>query len=357
MIDNPSDVVTPPRPSPTVSDVARLSGVSIATVSRVFNNVGNPAADKRAKVMEAAQRLGYVPHAAARALASQRSRLIGAVVPTIENPNFARMVETLQRVLADRDYTLLLASSGYDGRNEDRQVRALVGQGVDAVVLVGGLHEPETIELLRRKDIPYVNTFVLDAQHPCVGFDNEMAGRMLADFLLDLGHLDFGVIAGVTSNNDRASARVAGIRSALLLRGVALPRERLIERPYRIVEGQLGFRALMDAYPRPTAVICGNDVLAFGALLEADRLGIAVPGEVSIAGFDDLEFSERLKPSLTTIKIDAEQIGARTAERILQVLSGQPAVRVTEVATSLLVRQSTGRPGDPAISSALPRQR
>jgi LacI family transcriptional regulator len=111
--------------------------------------------------------------------------------------------------------------------------------------------------------------------------------------LLDLGHRNFGVIAGVTKSNDRAIARVKGIRKALKARGLPLKQERLIERPYRIADGQLAMRALMTEKNRPTAVICGNDVLAFGAMLECQRLGIKIPGEVSIVGFDDLDFASQ----------------------------------------------------------------
>jgi LacI family transcriptional regulator len=220
----------------------------------------------------------------------------------------------------------------------------LVSQGVDAIVWVGNLHQPETIEFLHRYKVPFVNIWVNDSEHPCIGFDNKAAGRIVADYLLDLGHRNIGVIAGVTHNNDRASLRVSGIREALEKRGVALPNEMMIERPYRIVEGQIGFRALMESRPKPTAVICGNDILAFGALLEAGRLGFSVPADMSIAGFDDLEFSGALSPSLTTIRIDAEQIGIRTAEHILRLMAGMPVTKSTTIPTSLIVRGSTAPP-------------
>jgi LacI family transcriptional regulator len=328
----------------TASEVAKLAGVSTATVSRVFNKVGNISAGRVDRVLAAASQLGYVPHAAARALASRRSRLVGAIIPTIENPNFGRAIEALQRVLADNGYTLLLGSSGYDGQNETQQVRALVSQGVDAIVWVGNLHQPETVEFLHRYKVPFVNIWVHDGEHPCVGFDNKDAGQMVANYLLDLGHEIIGVIAGVTHNNDRASLRVSGIRAALEKRGMALPKEMLIERPYRIIEGQIGFRALIESRPVPTAIICGNDILAFGALLEAGRLGFSVPADISIAGFDDLEFSGALSPSLTTVRIDAEQIGIRTAEHILRVMAGMPVAKSTMIPISLIVRGSTAPP-------------
>jgi len=269
-----------PRPSAnavTVRDVAAAAGVSAATVSRALNGNSAVAEKLHARVVAAATRLGYTPHAAARALASQRSRTIGAVIPTLENVNFAIGIDALQRRLAEAGYTLLLGSSDYNAQQELRQVQALAAQGVAGMLLVGASHANGLYELLDSKKIPYINTWVLDREHPCVGFDNREIGRALANYLADLGHTEFAVIAQITGNSDRAAARVAGVREALAARGLPPPPERLTEYPYKIVEGQLALRTLMQAARRPTAVICGTDTLAFGALTEAQRLGIAVP--------------------------------------------------------------------------------
>lgn len=331
-------------------DVARHAGVSVATVSRVLNASG-PVADKvRRQVVAAVEILGYTPNAAARALVRSRSETIGAVVPTLENASFAIAVEALQARLRAAGYTLLLASSGYDSANESTQVRTLLTRGVEGVVVVGGSHHAEIEQLCAARGVPLVQTWTLRPDAACVGFDNRAVGRQLADYLLDLGHRHIGVIAGVTRGNDRAAARVAGIAEALAARGLALAREHLIERPYRIAEGQIGLRALLASEPRPTAVICGNDLLAFGALLEARKHGIAVPGELSIAGIDDLEFAAELDPPLTTLRVPAEEIGRRSAEYLIDRLEGRTVATVTEVATSLIVRGSTA----PAPTSTLP---
>jgi LacI family transcriptional regulator len=172
-----------PRPSAntvTVREVAEAARVSMATVSRVLN--GNTSVDRALckRVTAAARRLGYIPHAAARALASQRSRTIGAVIPTLENINFAIGVAALQRRIAEAGYTLLLGSSNYDLKEELRQVKALAAHGVAGMMLVGARHAAGLYELLQAKKIPFVNTWVLDSGHPCVGFDNREIGRALA---------------------------------------------------------------------------------------------------------------------------------------------------------------------------------
>jgi LacI family transcriptional regulator len=239
---------------------------------------------------------------------------------------------------------LLLASSNYGQAEELRQVKALAAQGVAGMLLVGATHANGLYEFLDAKKIPFVNTWVLDREHPSVGFDNREIGRALANYLLDLGHTEFGVIAQVTGNSDRAAARVVGVREALAARGLAPPLERLTEYPYKIVEGQLALRTLMQSARRPTAVICGTDNLAFGVLTEAERMGIAVPRELSIAGINDAEFAAHVNPPLTTMRLPADEIGARAAEYLLGRVDGRPVVALTEVQVSLIVRGSTAPP-------------
>ena len=328
-----------------VEDVALAAGVSVATVSRALNRTGRFSAETLQRVRNAANKLGYVPHGAARALASQRSRAFGAIVPTLENLNFALCAEAIQRRAIEARYHLLVASTGYDPSRELSHVQDFAAHGVDGIVLVGAQRDPAVVDFLRAREIPYVVTWVLaDPDTPSVGFDNAEAARRLASHLLDLGHRQFGVIAGLVRNNDRAAARLEGVRRALAERGLALPQELLIERPYRIADGQLAMRALMTAQLRPTAVICGNDQLAFGALLECGRRGISVPSDVSIAGFDDLEFASQIRPSLTTIHVPAEQIGTRAADYLLARVAKAPVAMTTEVPVNLIIRESTAPP-------------
>jgi LacI family transcriptional regulator len=336
-----------PRPNAntvTVREVAQAARVSMATVSRVLN--GNTSVDRNLckRVTAAARELGYTPHAGARALASQRSRTIGAVMPTLENINFAVGVAALQRRIAEAGYTLLLGSSNSDLGEELRQVKALAAHGVAGMMLVGARHRAGLYDFLQAKKIPFVNTWVLDPRHPCVGFDNREIGRALANYLLDLGHVEFGVIAQITGNSDRSAGRVIGIRQALATRGVALPQERLIECPHKITEGQLALRALMGSSKRPTAVICGTDVLAFGALIEARQLGVVVPRDLSIAGINDAEFAAHLTPPLTTMRLPADEIGTRAAEYLLSRVDSLPKDAATRVAVRLIVRASTAPP-------------
>lgn len=325
----------------TVRDVAREAGVSVATVSRVLNGKTSVAAEVRAGVEVAFAKLGYTPHAAARALATQRFSTIGAIVPTLEESNFSIGINKLQKCVTDAGYTLLLASSNYDTAEELRQVRALLAHGIAGILLVGAQHAPEVYQLLDSRKTPYVNTWVLDEDRPCVGFDNYAIGQTLANHLLDLGHCSFGIIFQESPESDRAAKRIAGITDALAVRGVPKPIGRFIRRSHTITDGQLALQALMEMRNRPTAVICGTDTLAFGAMVQAARMGIRVPHDLSVTGINDVEFSAHLSPSLTTIRLAADEVGQRAAEYLLGRIEGQPVAEKTHIPYSLVVRGSS----------------
>lgn len=333
-----------PRPQVTVEDVARAAGVSTASVSRVLNDDASVSPKLRAKVERQIQELGYVRHGAARSLRSLRSLTVGAVIPTLENAIFAAGIDAFERRLHDAGYTLLVALSGYDFEHEALQVRRLLERGVDGMMLVGEDHAPATYDLLERSGVHAVNTWTYktDAVHACVGFDNLAATRRIAHYLVGMGHRRIAMISGITAHNDRARERVEGVRAGL--RDHGLEPSLILERKYGIDEGRHALRALMEAEPRPTAVVCGNDVLAYGALFACADLGIAVPGEVSITGFDDLPLTSQLRPALSTIHVPSREMGQRAAEYLLEKLAGRSVSHATELAAELVIRDTTSWP-------------
>jgi LacI family transcriptional regulator len=331
---------------PTVQDVARMAGVSTATVSRCLNNPAQLRPATRAKVQEAVRALGYTPHFGGRALASNRTNTVGVVIPTMENAIFARGVQAMQETLAEAGVTLLIASSGYDPEREADQIRALLGRGVDGMLLIGEARPEESYALLTRRRTPYVLVWTRrpGCAHPCVGFDNRAAARMLAEQALALGHRDIAMISGVTRGNDRAAERVAGVRDALVSAGLALRDDRLVEAPYTLADGAAAFRALFAESRRPTLVLCGNDVLAAGALKAARALGLTVPGDVSVVGFDDIDLAEACEPGLTTVHVPHRRMGAAAARALLQMRDGTEAALPPAFAVTLTRRGSLGPP-------------
>ncbi|ARP87540.1 LacI family DNA-binding transcriptional regulator [Bordetella genomosp. 9] len=327
-----------------IREVARLAGVSTASISRALNNPASVSAELRARIDAAIEELGYIPDAAARALSSRRTRTIGAIIPTVDNAMFARGIEALQHYLSAQGYLLLLATSGYDPEVEYTQAQNMISRGIDGLILRGDVHTPGLRRLLAAQRIPFVNVGVYhpDKPYASVGADNETAARRACEFLIGLGHRHIGVVAAIGRHNDRASARVRGIRAALQAGGLELPPQWYIEVPYKLDDARQAARALFGRRPHPTAVICGNDVLAYGVLLEAERQGLQLPRDLSVMGFDDLEWSRHLRPSLTTMHLPTDEVWTRAGEYLVRTLAGASPPLHHEVDATLVVRESTG---------------
>jgi len=329
---------------PSLLDVAKRAGCSTASVSRVLNKPELVKSLLRNKVMSAMEELGYLPNSAARALRSRRTHIMGIVIPTINYAIYARLVEGLQQKLALSGYSLLVATSDYNLSKEVEQARVLIERGVEGLVLIGNVHESALYELLEISKIPYTNTYVhqYGNTHPCIGFDNKLATSKITDYLLSLGHTKFGVISAILAGNDRASERVAGVKATLDIAGLTLEDEFVYQCPYSIAGGREGFRYLLSLKIPPTAIICGNDVLAMGALIEARALSIRIPDTASIVGFDNLEFSAHLEPPLTTIDVPAREMGESAAEYLVNTVSGRTTIQSVHLEPRLIVRKTSG---------------
>lgn len=328
----------------TLDDVARLVGVSAATVSRFVNDPSKVREHLRGPIQAAIDELAYVPHGGARSLASRRSRMIGAVFPSLQTSLFGGALDALQNAIASEGYTVVVASSDYDPAREAHQVQTLLANGVDGLMLVGAARDPRIHELIARKGVPCVITWVSqsDTAFPCIGFDNHRAAFDVTNHLLDLGHRRFGVISGRLEHNDRGQARLAGVRAALAARGLALAPEQIVYTRFGVAEGREAFHHLMLRTPRPTAIVCGAEPFAYGAIFEAAEAGIAVPREVSITGFDDMWLASQITPALTTVRTPRARMGGMAGEYLLSVLGGETPTTPRPLPYELIVRRSTG---------------
>ncbi len=322
-----------------------MAGVSTATVSRCFNTPERVIPETREKVQRAVNALSYTPHFGGRALASNRTNTIGAVIPTMDNSIFARGLQAFQEGLAEAGATLLVASSNYDPVQEFDQIRTLISRGADGLLLIGQARPPETYEFLRRRGFPFVIAWNYRPADTLsyVGFDNQQAAYRMAQLVLAKGHRDIAMVAGRIRFNDRAADRVAGVRRALTDAGLQAQQMPIIEAPYSLEAGASAFAELMAGSRRPTAVVCGNDVLAAGAILKANALGIRVPQEVSVTGFDDIELAEVVEPTLTTVHVPHKRMGRAAAQVLLQLRDGQPGPISIEFETNTVTRKSLGQ--------------
>lgn len=332
------------RTTPTLDDVAKKAGVSTATVSRCLNSPERVVKTTRTRVLKAVEALGYTPNFGARVMAAKRTFTIGAIIPTMENAIFARGLQAFQEELHRRGYTLLVSSTAYDPQIEEEQIRALVARGADGLLLIGYDRDPSLYRYLERQGVPALVAWAYAPEIPqsAIGFDNRAAMAMLAEEVFRQGHRLFGVISGVVKGNDRAANRLAGIKDTLQAHG--LPRDTLnvIETPYGFENGENAMRKLMQSDPRPTVVMCGNDVLAAGALRGAKELGLRVPQDVSVTGFDDIEIARVVTPSLTTVHVPHREMGTKAATALIALVEGAEPEGPTRLQISLQLRGSLG---------------
>ncbi|MBN3849572.1 LacI family DNA-binding transcriptional regulator [Paraburkholderia sp. Ac-20342] len=330
----------------TLRDVARFAGVSSATVSRMMNTPEIVSDELRARITAAINHLGWVPHAAARALATQRTGTIGAVFPTVSNEHFATAIQELQDALEAAGYTLLLGCSQYDIHREYNQVRNMLERGIDAIVLVGESHHPDLYPLLSQRQVPFVNSFTFrsDSENPCVGIDNHKAFFNFTTYLLGLGHRRFAMLSQTADSNDRALARREGVRDALAEHGLGIIAAHMVEGFWGVRVGRDLFSKVMSTPQPPSVIICGNGSFAIGAMLEAMQHGYEIPKNLSIVSFDDFEIMSELPIPITTVGVPSAEIGRTAAKMILTELSGNEHATSIECEAQIIIRASSGPP-------------
>ena len=329
----------------TLGDVARLAGVSPITASRALNTPDQVAKETLERVREAVSRTGYVPNRLAGGLASARSRLVAAVVPTITGPVFMEMVESLTAALADAGYQLMLGQSGYTQSREDALLDAIIGRRPDGIVLTGIMHSPEGRRRLLASGIPVVETWDLTPTpiDMLVGFSHLQAGAAVAQHLHAKGRRRVALLSG---DDERAQRRNRGFIDEALRLGLARSADeipvRRVPAPTTLGSGRAGLAALLAETPDLDAVACSSDLLALGVLTEAAARGISVPGRLAVMGFGDLAFAGDTHPALSTVRIDGTAIGRRAAGFIVERAEGRAVGdKVVDLGFQIVERATT----------------
>lgn len=318
--------------APGIVEVAQRAGVSPATVSRFYNLPDVVKTPTRVKIEKAAADLGYIRNRMAGALHNQVSGTIGLVVPTIDNAIFSELIEAFAAQLSKFDKTMLIAAHGYDLEMEISIVRSLLERRIDGVALIGLEHHIAPLEMLAVRNVPILAAwnFREDSPISCVGADNFEAGRVVTQHLLDRGHRDIALLFPPTINNDRAEDRLNGALQALGLTREALPSSRFIETPYDIGKSKELVIDLLETAP-PTALVCGNDVIARGAIYACHKLGINIPADMSMIGIGDFTGSSHMEPALTTLRLPAKRIGEIAAEFLCQADLGAKGDKIERI--------------------------
>ena len=331
---------------PTLEDVAKLAKVSTATISRSINEPDKVAAATRERIQSAITQLAYTPNFGAKILASNNSNTVGAIIPTMANAMFASGLHAFQQELASKGVLMLVASSGYNSEDEFEQIQTLLSHGADGLLLIGTERPAATLEFLQMRKIPYVISWCYKAESDKLysGFDNEKSAQQMAKAVLDLGHRTIGMIAGICKGNDRAANRLAGVTQTIDDFGKGAQLTAVVETAYSLENGAQGFDELMSGAIKPTAVICGNDVIAAGALNRAKAIGLKVPADISITGFDDISLATAVDPQLTTVRVPQDQMGKSAARLLLEYVSTGVQPHSIQFETEVVMRDSLGPP-------------
>lgn len=300
--------------------VAREAGVSAATVSRAFNQPESVREETRLRVTSAARRVDYRPNASARTLRTQKSRVLGVVLPTLLNPVFAECLQGIAEAAGAAGYAIVPMTTEYRVADELRAADVLRNAGVDGLVLV--VADPATSVALRRlkaDGLRYVLAYNRHARHPCVSVDGVEALAAGVARLAALGHRRIAMVSGERDASDRARQRHQGFLQGLATAGLKpLP---LIEVPFMETAVEQIAAALRPAR-RASALVCSNDLLAIRAVRAAHQCGLGVPSDLSVLGFDGIALGEDLTPALSTITQPNHEIGRRSVELLIDAIGG-----------------------------------
>lgn len=354
-VDNPSRTKGSGRA--TRADVARRAGVSVATVSYVVNSGPRPVAPHtREGVLRAIRALDYRPSEIARSLRLQRTRMIGLIVPDTANPFFASLARGVDETASTHGYSLLLCHSEYLAERERAYVEALLSKGVEGVIYIQGTPDPTPLRQLLQAhtEVVTVDREVPDVRVDRVIADNFGGSAAATRHLIGLGHRRIACIARRAPLSN-ATERIRGYQAALADAGVEAEPCFLATGGPGYAEGRRAMTDLMSLRPRPTAVLAYPDVVAIGAVRAACDLGLRVPEDVSIVGFDDIPVSAFLCPALTTVALGMREMGQRAAQLLLERIRGEApsAPKRVVVPATLVIRESTARP----LRNPLPKAR
>lgn len=334
--------------APGIVEVALRAGVSPATVSRCFNSPDVVRLPTRQAIQQAAAELGYIRDRTASAMHSRFSGTFGLVVPTINHAIFSEMIEAFSNRLLVHDRTMLIASHNYDLKLELSIIRSLLERRIDGVALVGHDHADASIDMLKVRDVPVIALWGNQNSDgiPFIGADNQLAAKMVTRHLIELGHSDIAFLFPDTTHNDRARDRKAGALQLMSEHQLQVPAKRLVDCPYDIASAK-SIATHMINNDRPTAIVCGNDIIAHGVIYAAQECNLSLPADLSVAGVGDFAGSAEICPGLTTVRIPANRIGQMAADTLVSMSNkseSHPFANQT-VSTQLIIRGSTAAPG------------
>ncbi|WP_245610678.1 LacI family DNA-binding transcriptional regulator [Xenophilus azovorans] len=324
-------------------DVARAAGVSLMTVSRALREPHKLSEETRKIVLDAVQKIGYVPNSIAANLASNRSSVVGQIVPSIRNSLYAETAKGTSDVLRSAGLHLLLADSGYSLQEEEALIGAMLSQRVCGLILHNTDHTPRALQMIERAGVPVIETGDIPRRplDMVVSYSNAEAAKAMTLHLAARRYRRIGFVSLDTRINRRARERQRGYLAALKSLGIPKDPALIAEVEPGLTSGAHALVDMMTRAPDVEAIFFAGDVLAIGALFETQRRGWKVPGRVAIAGFDDLDILQHTVPRLTCLRLPRLEIGRRSAEALLDRMRGTKNPVRVDLGFEVIQREST----------------
>jgi LacI family transcriptional regulator len=328
----------------TVHDVALAANVSIATVSRALNAPETVRKELRDRVLTAASELNYSADSVGKALRLQRTHIVGTILPRLDDPLFAEVASGIQETLTARDYIGFIQTTGFDNRSLLRPARRMIDSGAEGLIVFGRIEDPALIDFAEKSDFPIISAYSFDetSNIPTVGFDNRRATQQLIELLLQFGHTRIAMISGTPEGNDRQSMRIQAFQDTLAQHGLH-PVLEIIDMAFELPDGAAALRKIRAEHPEVTALVCNRDAMAFSVLSECKRQGINVPKQLSVTGFDDIDYAPLIDPPLTTVSVPATEIATAAAQSLIRWLDKGIRPGHVRFDTEVILRGSTGR--------------
>ncbi|WP_353475578.1 LacI family DNA-binding transcriptional regulator (plasmid) [Salipiger sp. H15] len=324
----------------TMETVGRIAGVSQVTVSRALSDPSKVSPATMAKIREAIAQTGFVPNALAGALASSKSMLISALVPTITNIVYSSMVKAFSEEMRREGYEILLSETGFNAQEEEKLIAAHLSRRPDAMFLTGIHHSAQARRMLLAAEIPVAEVWdITDSPIDfCVGFNHAETGRAAAEFARRKGYAQVGV---VSAGDERARRRGEAFVREWERTGGSPAHKMLFDAPATLANGRAGLRGLLEQGFTGGLVHCSSDLLAHGVMIEARSRGLDVPGQIAVLGFGDQEFSDAVEPGITTVRVDLAAFGRAAAQAMLARLRGEPTeTSVIDLGFEIVERRS-----------------
>jgi len=337
-------------PRRSILDIAALAGVSPATVSRAFSQPELVARDTLDRIRAVAREQNFRPNRVGRSLRSGRTRTLGLIVPTLANPVFAECLEGAERHARAAGFSVMVSTTGYDPDSETHAVQLLFDHQIDALLLtVADAATSACLPMVRDSGLPYVLVYNESADHPYVSVDNVAASGDLACALAAQGHRHLAFITGPLRASDRAVLRLQGARERYAALG--LPPVLHAEMPVHTASDLRVLATLLEQAPELTALFCSNDLLASAVIADLARLGLQVPRDLSVCGFDGMAFGRMMTPPLTSLEQPNTAIGEHACAYLLETLQGDDAPAASSLALRLPHRLMTGGTVGPAATT------